>query len=46
MKEEHLSIINISVTLPTQGRWRSNNYVNAIRLVNYFFMEWVGRLYK
>ena len=35
---------------PTQGTWRSNDYVNALRLVDmvvcYSSMEWVGGLYK
>ena len=34
------------VAPPTQGTWRSNDYVNAVRLVDDFSMEWVGGLYK
>ena len=41
---------NATVAPPTQGTWRSNNYVNALRLVDmvvrYSSMEWVGGLYK
>ncbi len=34
-----------AMALPTQDTWRSNDYVNAIGLVD-DFMEWIGGLYK
>ena len=32
-----------TVAPPTQGTWRSNDYVNAVRLVDYGFFYGVGR---
>ncbi len=29
---------------PTQGTWRSHDYVSAVRLVDIVSMEWVGEL--
>ncbi len=35
----------ISVAPPTQGTWRSNDYVSAVRLVDMVSSrEWVGEL--
>ena len=34
-----------SVAPPTQGTWRSNDYVNALRLVNGFLILWTGRVF-
>ena len=36
---------SITVAPPTQGTWRSNDYVNALRLVDGFSMEWVVELF-
>ncbi len=35
----------IRVAPPTQGTWRSNDYVSAVRFVDYWLsMEWVGEM--
>ena len=40
------SVVTYRVTVapPTQGTWRSNDYVSAVRLVDACSMEWVGEL--
>ena len=45
-KKKSALTAKLNIALSTRDKWRSNDYVNALRLMDDFSMEWRNRLYK